>query len=644
MTLPRNGFKLCEFLFRRNGLVVVVFNPANIDVCHSAIGFKHRGLVGSKLNIRNVVGGLLVVLVLFMVTLRAIAAESASAKAFVIPPDLSSAELTPYIELLEDSGDELSFEQISRESFDQAFFSVGHQSPNFGFTTSAWWVRVRLQNPSSKAMSLVLRQDYPLIDYLDIWQPDADGWQQFSTGDRRPFASRPIDHRLFLFPVEIPAESDKVLYLRYQTQGAMNIGLFVHNANDIMGFISQEYLALGVYYGGFMVLLIYNLIMFITFKERAFAHYLAYVLSYGLYMSVHNGLSFQFLWPNNTWLANSSLLILLSLSLNGALQFTRSILRSQQVSPRADKVAALMQAAAWICLGLSPLVSYHLMVVPLSALTLLISIHLFVMGILALRAERSWPAIYYIVAFSALLLGVVVYMLKTFGLLPHNVVTQNAFQIGSLIEMVLLSLAVASRLSEFKRQTYKDALTQLNNRRSFDDHLSVEFARALAQGGPLSLVVLDIDRFKSFNDRYGHTTGDQALKTVADILAGTVRKPNMVFRYGGEEFVMLLPNAKASEVPVLCERIRHSVASQTKDSLQLTVSVGFAVYSQERFSNADMLFQAADFALYTAKSRGRNCVVSYAECDNVADEQRKIFNAAPTNPAPATVRLSEPKP
>ncbi|QSX36458.1 diguanylate cyclase [Shewanella sedimentimangrovi] len=519
--------------------------------------------------------------------------------------------LDPYLSLLEDPQGELSFEQVQRLAAEGQFSPLGNRSPNFGFSKSAWWVQLTLHNPGRTQQDWYLRQDYPLIDFLDLWQPQEDGWQLISTGDRRPFRSRPLDNRTFVFPLTLAPGETKTLFLRFQTQGSLNIGLEALSAEGLVSQVGHEYLFMGIYYGGFAVLLVYNLIIFMTVRERAFIFYVLYVFSYGLYMSVHNGLSFQFLWPDNSWLANKSLLLLLALSLFGALRFTREILGSAQLLPRADRLTAIMEWVAVIALLLSPVLSYHLVIVPLALLTTLLCVQLFAMGVMALM-RGSRPARYFLVAFSALLLGAFTYMLKSFGLLPHNGFTQNAFQIGSLVEMVLLSLALGSRMGDIKRRNHLDVLTGLFNRRFFDEQLPLEFQKAQRRSQPLSLLVLDIDKFKEFNDSRGHTQGDKALRAVARVLASAIRKPGVACRYGGEEFALILPETGSGEAAVLAERIRARVAEETAGRFDLSVSIGHATLGEGSFASGYGLFDAADAALYQAKAAGRNCVLAFS--------------------------------
>ncbi|TBW13000.1 GGDEF domain-containing protein [Azotobacter chroococcum subsp. isscasi] len=564
---------------------------------------------------------LLCCLLLWLASLPVLAADPAIPAA-PVGEGLVRLDLRPHLALLEDKEGRLGLEQILARAGHGGFTALGDTSPNFGFTSSAWWVRLTLDNPGDTARRVIVRQDYPLIDHLDFWAPaPGGGWRQMSTGDRLPYAQRPLDYRTFLFPVELAARSETTLYLRFRTQGALNIGLFVHSPDDLLHLTTEEYLALGIYYGGFMVLLVCNLIMFLSVRDRAFLYYLLYVLSYGLYMSVHNGLSFQYLWPGNPWLANQSLLLLLALSLFGCLRFTREILRSSSLLPRADRIAFGMEVAMLLALALAPFLSYRTMIVPMAWMTAVICTHMLVMGIIAL-VRGSAPARYYIVAFSALLGGVLAYMLKTFGLLPHNAFTQNAFQIGSLIEMVLLSLAIGSRINEMKQAGYLDALTQLHNRRHFNDRMHAEFRKAVQRGRPLSLAVLDIDHFKRFNDTHGHAEGDQALKAVARILAASVRKPAIPCRYGGEEFVVIVPNASAVEMAVLAERIRRRVEEETASGFRLTVSIGHATLEGGGFTSPECFFKAADFALYAAKEAGRNRAVGHRDCLVQAEAER----------------------
>ena len=162
-----------------------------------------------------------------------------------------------------------------------------------------------------------------------------------------------------------------------------------------------------------------------------------------------------------------------------------------------------------------------------------------------------------------------------------------------------------------------DPLTKLHNRRYFQSHLNALVGDARSRGNAVSLLVIDLDHFKSINDTYGHDVGDEVLKECAERLRKVVRGIDIVARFGGEEFVILMPDTEAYSAERVAERLRLSIektpfayASRTK-SLNVTVSVGVASMA-EKVTSADSLFKMADDALYAAKKAGRNCVKAAA--------------------------------
>lgn len=169
-----------------------------------------------------------------------------------------------------------------------------------------------------------------------------------------------------------------------------------------------------------------------------------------------------------------------------------------------------------------------------------------------------------------------------------------------------------------RRQALTDGLTGLFNHRSFLSHLKREVTRARRYHHPLSLLFMDLDFFKLYNDRRGHQKGDEALKRVARLLRTQMRGTDIAARYGGEEFVALLPETDAPEACVLAEQLRRSIERQLEESptdaagahAGLTVSIGVAAFPADAASSGELLEQA-DRALYAAKLAGRNRVQRY---------------------------------
>jgi diguanylate cyclase (GGDEF)-like protein/PAS domain S-box-containing protein len=167
--------------------------------------------------------------------------------------------------------------------------------------------------------------------------------------------------------------------------------------------------------------------------------------------------------------------------------------------------------------------------------------------------------------------------------------------------------------AELQLLATRDGLTGLANRRCFDDTLQAEWQRALRQQQALSLLMVDIDNFKQFNDTHGHLGGDECLRRVADAVASEMRANDLVARFGGEEFAVILPNQSLKGAAIVAERIRLTVeqlgqASTAGPSLFVTVSIGAATALPAPESGPDSaaLLATADAALYRAKHMGRN--------------------------------------
>ena len=165
--------------------------------------------------------------------------------------------------------------------------------------------------------------------------------------------------------------------------------------------------------------------------------------------------------------------------------------------------------------------------------------------------------------------------------------------------------------AKWEAMATQDGLTGLKNRRAFDERLRVEFERASQGRVPLSLMLLDVDKFKQFNDTFGHPAGDEVLKKVAGLLQGGVRSGGLVARYGGEEFVVLLPDTTIEDALVTAERLRASIEGAHWTQRAVTTSIGVASWEQGMTATAQLV-SAADGALYQSKGDGRNRVTQAA--------------------------------
>jgi len=194
----------------------------------------------------------------------------------------------------------------------------------------------------------------------------------------------------------------------------------------------------------------------------------------------------------------------------------------------------------------------------------------------------------------------------------HEALTRVNAELDAVnISLTEANLQKTMLLDQLERQTYEDALTGLANRRRLDQRLADEFALALRHGRPLAVAMADLDHFKAVNDRFSHAVGDAALRATAKILAAQVRHTDLVARFGGEEFVVVLVETDAQAAQQVCEKLRQAIAqynwSAIHPSLSLTLSIG--VTADTTVPTHERMLAAADRNLYTAKAAGRNRVV-----------------------------------
>ena len=194
--------------------------------------------------------------------------------------------------------------------------------------------------------------------------------------------------------------------------------------------------------------------------------------------------------------------------------------------------------------------------------------------------------------------------------------TENEQQLLATIGTSLsLTLRNADAHQDLHNMALRDPLTGVFNRRALDEPLLRELKAGLRYGAPACLMILDLDYFKTVNDRLGHTAGDLVLRELASFMTNTVREIDIVGRYGGEEFAIILPHTSVEQAQPLAERLRNRIETHAFDvedgSVRLTASIGIAEVCNPAIASVEDWVNAADAALYDAKAQGRNRVVTH---------------------------------
>ncbi|MEE2959315.1 MAG: GGDEF domain-containing protein [Myxococcota bacterium] len=210
----------------------------------------------------------------------------------------------------------------------------------------------------------------------------------------------------------------------------------------------------------------------------------------------------------------------------------------------------------------------------------------------------------------------------------HRLNNGDIIQIGScILKYISSGNAEALYYEEIYQMMIKDGLTGVANRRYLDEFLERELAGALRHERPLSIAVVDADRFKSINDNHGHVAGDLVLKQLAQTINKTIRRDELLARYGGEEFLVVMPESNLEQATVLGEKIRHMVEQTPvtfeNQRIPVTVSIGIAELSPQA-TCPEAFIQLADSALYRAKKLGRNQVQVYCPAQDASNTDNKL--------------------
>ncbi len=571
--------------------------------------------------------------------------------------------LTEYFAVLEDPQAALTFSDITQPEFAGRFKTgqkPGH-ALGFSYTRSAIWLRLDLKNPSEKPVERMLEITYALLAKVDFYLPDGQAYRHIEAGYTRAVSKQAQPSRYIAVPLVLPAGANQPLYVRVQTPNSLNIPARIWSIEDFHTYQSRDYALQALYFGIVLAIGLYNLMLYFALHDVSYLLYVLFAGSMAVALATFTGMGPEFVWGMAPAWTTIGVNVPASLASVAMLLFTRRMLTTAQTVPRMDlwiKLFIAVNAAFFFLLMVSFTTFNPIFVVMNLATSLLI----LGTGIVCAR-QRQRSAYFFVAAFSVLFLANALSHLRNLGVLPTNVFTSDGIQIGSALEMLLLSLVLADRFNTMRREkldaqtqalqvqgemleklkaseqllearvaertaqlqslnrqleviSTTDALTGIANRRHFDTVLLNEWRRATRQGQPLTLGLIDLDWFKNYNDHYGHQAGDECLRRVARLLTERIgRTGDLVARYGGEEFVFIAPNTDAEHAHRLAQAVCQAVQAlalphEFSPWGCVTLSIGVATCIPQRGETPDMLIQAADKRLYQAKAQGRNRVVS----------------------------------
>ena len=492
--------------------------------------------------------------------------------------------------------------------------------------------------------------------------PDSQAEQTGSLG---------LPNRFFAFPITVPP-GQNTYYLSVESKDSLAIPLYISSNSAFQTALYWDALGLASYFGPVLTNILFALFMLVQLRDREMLFYTAcLVVNHLTFFALMERVPQVLFGWDSLFMNRDIIAINVCLSILMFTLFAREFLNLKVTLPWAFRWSRGAVVLMLITLVLATQLP-HFYSITLASLSCMVVALFYSYVVVHLLIQKQPNTGRFITAWGFGLMGAMIYAGKVWNLLPVNFFTSYAWHMGSLAEAILFSLSIANRAAQerqhkldaqnkliFKEQALRatqekllqaeseakkelelqvrertqdlsrllarlksenkwleelsinDALTQVRNRRFFDDMLQQLWNEAAERQTPLSIMLLDIDHFKQVNDQYGHLAGDICLQQVAETLRYCITHTNdVICRYGGEEFVVLLPNTRAEQAMALADKVRKAIAETQVHAegheLHLTASFGVGCCIPKYNEDALALVSACDQALYQSKENGRN--------------------------------------
>lgn len=357
-------------------------------------------------------------------------------------------------DILEDRDGMLTLDQVASEAFQGKWEKSRQKIINFAFSPSVFWIRVSLSSDLGHPKTYFLEYGGALQDYIDYYHvQNGKIIQEIHTGDRLPFRSRNFFFRNFLFPLEISPRETHEIYLRLSTHDGIHEPFPIILWDQELFSLSKGFrnFGMGLYFGTMLAMGIYNFFIFLSVRDRAYAYYVTYIIGLVSWLATYFGLTFQFFWPDAPDWGNQMIILSTCFWAFFMILFVQSLLETKRQVPwfyRLNQIAMIC-----LCFTLFAGITDHyaLGIKLLVAIGITMSSATIVAGIICFNNGFK-SARYFLLAWTTLLVSLVVFGLKIAGILPAVLVVEKSVQIGSAIEVILLSLSLADRINELKKE------------------------------------------------------------------------------------------------------------------------------------------------------------------------------------------------
>lgn len=383
----------------------------------------------------------------------------AKANVFTVSPsNQSPILLSSHLGVFEDASGILTLADVQKEDHAKQFQTdfTADKPLNMSYTSSAYWLRLELENNSDKPIERVLDVNHSLLEKLDFYfQIENQQYQTIHTGYSQPFENRAYKSRIFAFPIILSAHSHHTVYLRVQTQNAMILPVLLWAPNDFHIKERNEYSIQAIYFGLVIAIALLNIIFALVSKEFDYLLYVCMIIFVALSFIGNRGFGSEFLWHDLTWLNRIAPLAFGSLALTSQLFFVRRMLDTPILVPKIDYVLKLFIGVQLII----PVVLLFTFQFAKFVPTILAISAFFALTVSVIGMRKGTRNAYFLfTAFSLLAIGVIGNAMLVLAIVPANIFTIHSSQIGSVLELVVFTFLLIDRYQIVREEKQKNAI------------------------------------------------------------------------------------------------------------------------------------------------------------------------------------------
>lgn len=509
------------------------------------------------------------------------------AQAIEFDEHVQSLALGRSIEVFEDVDGKATIESVSSAAHREAFQPLEAETFNAGYSDSTFWLRGDLlyrPGDSAGPMDWILELAYPPLDRVELYLPDASGqprlaWQ---TGDTLPFSSRQIKQANYLFDLDLQPDKPMTFYLRVSSRGAVQVPLNLWSSKAFIEHQPAQLQIMGLIYGVLLGMLIYNLFILISVRDRSYLYFILYIATFGLYQLSISGTAIEYLWPDNPWWANTATPFLMGVAVLFNSLFSRHFLQTARLSRWLDSLLWVLMACAVGVMLAALTLGYGFALRAATALVLGCTWVMLLCGATAvIKSIRS--ARYYLVGWIVFYVGATINAVMLLGYLPNTFFALYVGHMAAVLEIAFLSLALADRLNQIREQqaqTLQEAgkhLELLNQQLAASNRYKDEFLATLTHElrTPMNGVIGSLELMKTVEM-------DSEMKMYQQTAASSAK--DMMAMING---ILTLSELQAGALYAECQvfdparvlerlRLRFSEAARLKD-LRLTLELDESV-------------------------------------------------------------------